>query len=85
MGTQAQCFSSLFSMMINSCLLPNSSSKWRKVLKLAPDEQLGACQFFYMSSHKHVPAQQDVIKLFKAVKPGLLASYIIASRSGYYR
>jgi len=35
---------------------------------------------FYMNSHKHVPAQQDVIKLFKAVKPGLLASYVIASR-----
>lgn len=37
---------------------------------------------FYMNSHKHVPAQQDVIKLFKAVKPGLLASYVTASRSG---
>lgn len=37
---------------------------------------------FYMNSHKHVPAQQDVIKLLKAVKPGSLANYIIASVQG---
>lgn len=43
----------------------------------------GCLPIFYMNSHKHVPAQQDVVKLLKAVKPGLLASYAIASRSVY--
>lgn len=43
----------------------------------------GRLPIFYMNSHKHVPAQQDVVKLFKAVKPGLPASYVIASRSVY--